>query len=113
VGYNGQPPVQRREEYVEETANPGPVRRRPEQIPPAWHEIVRKAYARQVSKQDTVAVQGPLGRASCARSVDNDRRILRLGNDRFEAGRSLLHQAIESNRGDTLIVGQDNVPKIG
>ena len=70
---------QRRHQDVQEPADPGPVRRRPDPVPLLAQEVVADLHPRQVAREHPVPVQRALGRARGAGGVDQDRRIVRPG----------------------------------
>ena len=74
-----------RQQHIQQPAGPGPVRRRPEQVPRLREELLRQRHARQVPRQHPVAVQRALGRAGGAGGVDEQGRVVGPRIDRLEA----------------------------
>ena len=76
--------VQGRQQHVEQTAGPGPVRRRPEPVARLRQEFVRKLDAGKMTDQHAMGVQGAFRRTGRARGIDHQRGVVGPGGDRGE-----------------------------
>ncbi len=79
---------------IEQSADPRPVGRRPEQVARLRKERLRKLDARQVTQQHAMGMQRALGRARRARGKDDHRRIIRRRDD----GRESIRRPLERRR---------------
>ena len=71
--------IQAGQQHVEQTADPRPVRRRPQAVVGLWQEVLRQLHSRQVPEQDTVRVDNALRRALGAAGKDDQGSVFRAG----------------------------------
>jgi len=76
--------MQARQQHVEQTAGPGPVRRRPDIVAGLRERIVRQLRAGQMPKHDAVAVQRAFRLAGRAGRVHDQRGVVRRRHLRRE-----------------------------
>lgn len=79
-----------REQRIEQSADPGPVRRRPHQVIRLRKEVVRHLDIRQMAEQHPMGMQRALGIPGRARGVDDDGGIVRASLDRRKILRGIL-----------------------
>ena len=88
----------RRQQHVEQPADPGPVGGGPVEIAGLREEVVRNLDARQMPEQHALRVQRPLRLARGAGRVDDERRVVRAGAHRRELVRSALERLLVVER---------------
>ena len=81
--------------HVEQPADPGPVRRRPEAVARFGEPVVRVLDAREVTEQGAVGVERALRLAGGAAGVDDQRRIFGAGVDDLESIGRLRSQSVQ------------------
>ena len=81
------PVVQTRKEYVEQSAGPGPIRRRPYAVACLRKKIVVSFHAGEMTNQHAMAVQRAFRLPGGAGCIDHHRRIVRGRIDRRKIGR--------------------------
>ena len=82
-------------EHIDQPADPGPIRRRPEEVIFLGEKIMGKLHPRQMAQQHPVCMQGTLGRAGSARCINNERRIIGPGFEGAEIRRAFFNQLSE------------------
>ena len=87
--------IERGHHHVDQPADPGPVRGRPEAIAGLRQDIVAHLDARQMADQGRLRQERALRRPGGARGIDQDRRVGGGGVFRLEMAASARHQRIE------------------
>jgi len=78
-------------QHIDQSSDPGPVRRCPEKIIFLWKEIVGKLDPRQMSQKRAMGMQCTFGRPGGARCVDDQGRIIRSGFYRLKIRKPFFH----------------------
>src|SRR5437899_6089317 len=68
-----------RKQGVHQTADPGPVGRRPEEVVTLWEKVMGQLKAGQMAEEDAVPMQRTLGAAGGSARVDQKRRVVGFG----------------------------------
>ncbi|KAG1443497.1 hypothetical protein G6F57_018084 [Rhizopus arrhizus] len=95
---HGHAVVPRRQQHIQQAADPGPVGRRPHQLGVFGEELVRHLHAGQMPQQDAMRVQRALGLARGTGRIEDEERM--LGVDRHGlagvglAGFDLVHPQV-------------------
>ncbi len=82
-------------QHVDQSPDPGPIGRGPEQVIFPGEKIVREFHPRQMSQKGAVGVQRAFGRTGGAGGIDNQGRIIGSGVYGLKFGRPFPDQVPE------------------
>jgi len=97
------------QKHVDETPDPGPVRRRPEDVAVGREAVVREAEARLMPQQRPMGEERTFRRTRRPGRVDQERRIVCGGVCHLQAGRGIVEQIPEASIRIRGIAGHDHM----
>ena len=105
---HGNPVIQTRQQHVEQSANPRPIRRRPKPIARLWQEVLRHLNARQMPQQNAMRVNSALGRTFCPTGENDQGAVFGTGGVGAELVFGRVNKIIPTDRVVRGSINRDN-----